>query len=74
MKEIIEVFRMNEIEPKTRADQEKMGMALSALSKEDPSLRVSTDAETGETILAGVGELIPGPEGPERVTARVRWG
>lgn len=45
------------IEPKTRADQEKMGMALASLTREDPSLRVSTDAETGETILAGVGEL-----------------
>lgn len=45
------------IEPKTRADQEKMGMALAALVKEDPSLRLFTDPETGETILSGVGEL-----------------
>jgi len=45
------------IEPKTRADQEKMGMALAALVKEDPSLRLFSDPETGETILSGVGEL-----------------
>ncbi len=45
------------IEPKTKADQEKMGMALSRLASEDPSLRVSTDEETGQTILKGMGEL-----------------
>jgi elongation factor G len=45
------------IEPKTRADQEKMGIALSALGKEDPSLRINSDAETGDTIISGVGEL-----------------
>jgi elongation factor G len=45
------------IEPKTRADQEKMGMALSALGKEDPSLRINTDAETGQTTISGMGEL-----------------
>ncbi len=45
------------IEPKTKADQEKMGMALSRLTTEDPTLRVSTDPETLETIIAGMGEL-----------------
>lgn len=45
------------VEPKTRADQEKMGMALSALGKEDPSLRIQTDQETGETVISGMGEL-----------------
>ncbi|MCB9820866.1 elongation factor G [Candidatus Nomurabacteria bacterium] len=45
------------VEPKTKADQEKMGMALSKLAQEDPTFKVSTDAETGETIIAGMGEL-----------------
>ena len=45
------------IEPKTKADQEKMGMALGRLSAEDPTFRVSTDPETAETIIAGMGEL-----------------
>ena len=45
------------IEPKTKADQEKMGVALRKLSDEDPTFRVSTDEETGETIIAGMGEL-----------------
>jgi len=45
------------IEPKTKADQEKMGMALQRLAQEDPSFRVSTDAESGQTILKGMGEL-----------------
>ncbi|HET8574707.1 MAG TPA: elongation factor G [Candidatus Paceibacterota bacterium] len=45
------------IEPKTKADQEKMGMALSRLSGEDPTLVVETDSETGETVLRGMGEL-----------------
>ena len=45
------------IEPKTKADQEKMGIALSKLSAEDPSFRVHTDEETGQTIIAGMGEL-----------------
>jgi elongation factor G len=45
------------IEPKTKADQEKLGMAIAKLVQEDPTLRVSTDAETGQTILAGMGEL-----------------
>jgi elongation factor G len=45
------------VEPKTTADQEKMGLALSRLSAEDPSLYVSSDIETGQTILKGMGEL-----------------
>jgi len=45
------------IEPKTKADQEKMGMALQRLAQEDPSFRVSTDHESGQTILKGMGEL-----------------
>ena len=45
------------VEPKTKADQEKMGMALNRLGQEDPTFRVSTDQETGETIIAGMGEL-----------------
>jgi elongation factor G len=45
------------IEPKTKADQEKLGMAIAKLVQEDPTLRVSTDQETGQTILAGMGEL-----------------
>ena len=45
------------IEPKTKADQEKMGMALKRLSDEDPSFRVSSDPETMETIISGMGEL-----------------
>ncbi|MBU6310686.1 elongation factor G [Patescibacteria group bacterium] len=45
------------IEPKTKADQEKMGLALKKLQDEDPTFRVSSDAETGETIIQGMGEL-----------------
>ena len=45
------------VEPKTKADQEKMGVALGKLLSEDPSLRVRTDDETGQTILSGMGEL-----------------
>ncbi len=45
------------IEPKTKADQEKMGLALRRLAEEDPTFRVSGDLETGETIIAGMGEL-----------------
>ena len=45
------------IEPKTKADQEKLGMAIQKLVNEDPTLRVNTDKETGQTILAGMGEL-----------------
>jgi elongation factor G len=45
------------IEPRTKVDQEKMGMALQRLAKEDPSFRMSTDPESGQTIIAGMGEL-----------------
>lgn len=45
------------IEPRTQADQEKMGIALGKLAQEDPSFRVSTDEESGQTIIAGMGEL-----------------
>ncbi|MEE4296257.1 MAG: elongation factor G [Wenzhouxiangella sp.] len=45
------------VEPKTKADQEKMGIALSKLAQEDPSFRVRTDEESGQTIIAGMGEL-----------------
>jgi len=45
------------IEPKTKGDQEKLGMALAKLNDEDPTLRVYTDEETGDTIIAGMGEL-----------------
>jgi elongation factor G len=45
------------IEPKTKADQEKLGMAIAKLVQEDPTLRVNTDPDTGQTILAGMGEL-----------------
>lgn len=45
------------VEPKTKSDQEKMGIALSRLASEDPSFRVSTDEESGQTIIGGMGEL-----------------
>ena len=45
------------VEPKTKADQEKMGLALAKLSEEDPTFRVKTDTETGQTIISGMGEL-----------------
>ena len=45
------------VEPKTKADQEKMGIALSRLAQEDPSFRVHTDEESGQTIISGMGEL-----------------
>jgi len=45
------------VEPKTKADQEKMGIALQRLSAEDPSFRVETDLESGQTIMKGMGEL-----------------
>jgi len=45
------------IEPKTKADQDKLGVALQKLSEEDPTFRVHTDAETGQTIISGMGEL-----------------
>ncbi len=65
LKEIITLERMEfpepviavAVEPKTKSDQEKMGVALSKLAQEDPSFRVSTDEESGQTIIAGMGEL-----------------
>lgn len=45
------------IEPKTKADQEKMGLALSKLSEEDPTFKIRTDAETGQSLISGMGEL-----------------
>jgi len=45
------------VEPRTKADQEKLGMAIQKLAQEDPTFRVATDAETGQTILSGMGEL-----------------
>jgi elongation factor G len=45
------------VEPKTKADQEKLGMAINKLAQEDPTFRVNTDPETGQTILSGMGEL-----------------
>ena len=45
------------VEPKTKADQEKMGMAVAKLAQEDPTFKVNTDPETGQTILSGMGEL-----------------
>src|SRR5699024_9380661 len=45
------------VEPKSKADQEKMGLALGRLAQEDPSFRVKTDEETGQTIISGMGEL-----------------
>lgn len=60
---ILEAIHMPEpvislrIEPKTKADQEKMGMALRRLSDEDPTFRIKADSETGETVISGMGEL-----------------
>src|SRR6266567_443365 len=45
------------IEPKSKADQEKLGQALGRLVQEDPTFRVSTDQETGQTVIKGMGEL-----------------
>ena len=45
------------IEPKTKADQEKLGFALHRLSEEDPTFRIGGDPDTGETIISGMGEL-----------------
>ena len=45
------------IEPKTKADQEKMSIGLQRLSEEDPTFQVSSNEETGQTIIAGMGEL-----------------
>ncbi|MDD2769754.1 MAG: elongation factor G [Methylococcus sp.] len=64
-KEVITLERMEfpepvisvAVEPKTKADQEKMGAALSKLAQEDPSFRVRTDEESGQTIISGMGEL-----------------
>ena len=65
MKHIITLERMEfpepviavAVEPKTQVDQEKMGIALQKLAKEDPSFRVATDEESGQTIISGMGEL-----------------
>ena len=65
MKEVITLERMEfpepvisvAVEPKTKADQEKMGIALNKLAQEDPSFRVHTDEESGQTIISGMGEL-----------------
>jgi len=65
LKEIITLERMEfpepviavAVEPKTKVDQEKMGIALQKLAKEDPSFRVATDEESGQTIISGMGEL-----------------
>ena len=65
LKQIITLERMEfpepvisvAVEPKTKADQEKMGIALSKLAQEDPSFRVRTDEESGQTIISGMGEL-----------------
>ena len=45
------------VEPKTKEDQEKMGIALERLAQEDPSFRLRTDEESGQTIISGMGEL-----------------
>ncbi|MGD9678259.1 MAG: elongation factor G [Vulcanibacillus sp.] len=50
------VIRLS-VEPKTKADQDKMGLALTKLAEEDPTFRINTDEETGQTIIAGMGEL-----------------
>lgn len=65
LKEVITLEKMGEmepviavaVEPKTKPDQEKMGLALSRLAQEDPSFRVRTDEESGQTIISGMGEL-----------------
>ncbi len=46
------------VEPKSKADQEKMGLALARLAAEDPSFRVETNFESGQTIMKGMGELL----------------
>jgi elongation factor G len=48
------------VEPKSKADQDKMGVALQKLAEEDPSFRVETNVETGETVISGMGELALG--------------
>ena len=65
LKEVITLERMEfpdpvisvAVEPKTKSDQEKMGLALGKLAREDPSFRVKTDEESGQTIISGMGEL-----------------
>jgi len=65
LKEVIVLERMEfpdpvisvAVEPKTKADQEKMGVALAKLAQEDPSFRVHTDEESGQIIISGMGEL-----------------
>ena len=47
------------VEPKSKADQDKMGIALQKLAEEDPTFRVETNVETGETVISGMGELAP---------------
>ena len=69
------------IEPKSKADQEKLGVALAKLAAEDPSFRVSTDQESGQTILKGMGELhldikvdiLRAPTRSTPISARRRW-
>ena len=45
------------VEPKSKADQDKMGLALQKLAEEDPTFRMKTDHETGQTVISGMGEL-----------------
>src|SRR5436309_10896800 len=52
-----EPFISQALKPKTKVDQEKMGVSLSRLAQEDPSFRVHTDEESGQTIISGMGEL-----------------
>ena len=46
------------VEPKTQADMDKMGIALAKLAEEDPTFRVATDEDTGQTVISGMGELL----------------
>jgi aspartate kinase len=62
------------IEPATKSDQEKMGLALSKLSDEDPTFRIKTNAETGQTIIAGMGELQLEVDVPESDIIKVALG
>ena len=61
------------IEPKSKADQEKLGVALQKLAAEDPTFRVSTDQESGQTILQGHGRAAPGHQGRHPASAPTRW-
>ena len=56
-KKVLTQIKDQKIEPKTKADQEKMGIALKKLSDEDPTFKITTDSETMETIISGMGEL-----------------